>query len=336
MALPAILGALAGSGGGAAAGTTAAAGMDVMGLVGSIQFLKSTLTGAVPSITAATSKFSRAINYIPETILGVAAQIQDAAAKWGAALYAPIDTLKAIGAQATRGVARVNPATVQQFNIALEDAEGVIGRQLLPVLVRWTKATRDFADYLVKIEPITSRLGNVAIRLIDIAERLGKTIGDDLAFVLDQMIPLIETQVKWWEKLAKAMDFAMKFSILGQLVKRSGLDQPGGSSVGASIRQVRYMGSEEIQQEVARQSLIASMAKTKEEQAQEAAISSASLLQMIWDFMRTQWTKDAFKQRVGGMAEGAAGGLAGGNPNQQVDAMALARSLAMGALGGGF
>lgn len=266
------------------------------GMVGNISAVKNSLNQGAGSISAAGDKFRRAIEFVPNSILQVTSQIQEVANKWAAALYAPVDTLATIGAQLSRSVSKVNPAVVKQFEIAIDDIQGVMGRQALPVLVAFTRATREFGDYLVKIEPITKRLADVTVRMIDLTVELAKEFGDALVPAIQSTVTAIEVLTKSIGGLGGIAGIKGGLfgaggpggigGFLGGMLGRNAETNPNPSSMGASIRNVRLMGSEDIQQEVARQSIMASMgAQSKEEQAQEAQISTAEKLQKILDWL---------------------------------------------------
>lgn len=278
MPIPAIAAALSSIGG--AAGGSAAAGGGIAGIVGEIGGLSAGAQGAVSSIQNLTSslggmqnpvakleggmkKLYTAVNFLPSKILQVEHMITSTAQHWVAALAAPIDTVKQLGDALSRFVQFANPGAVKMFTYHVENAFATIGNILEPIFQALMRTAQRVGDTFAKLKPAFEPAVRAVEEIIDMVT----TRFVDLAETFAPAIEMIGTAFLGFVTILKTVQepitfLIRKFNELRRMVYDflgipTGFDEEGKADI--AIRQPQYSSTEDIQKELARNSLMDSL-----------------------------------------------------------------------------
>ena len=165
------------------------------------------------------------------------------------ALTAGISAVEQFAAPIAQLAQLANPAKVRMFAIALEDAQAVIGRMLLPVMDALTRAARKVGDYYAAMEPV---IGPVIAKIGEFIDHVFTKIGElaqKNAPLIEMMADALITVADVAMKVVDAMAFVMtKLTwIQRQIGRLFGYGEQTmkadfrRSSMGAAVRQVSFV-----------------------------------------------------------------------------------------------
>jgi hypothetical protein len=121
-------------------------------------------------------------------------------------LTAPIDMIQSLATAITGMVELVNPAIVQQFTFAMNDAMAVMGSMLVPVMQAMTIYMRAFGDSLARMQPILQPLFDaLAQYLANSALMFGQLI--------EAMAPFIQLMVSGLVPVINEVSKAIAFAV---------------------------------------------------------------------------------------------------------------------------
>lgn len=149
-----------------------------------------------------------------------------------------IEVIESAFAALTKFVSKANPATLQQFDMALEDIQGVIGRFLTPALQAVTPWVRLLGDTLASILPSSRELQYVMKELDPVLSELRKTVAVVAPLIRNELVSALRGATLYLKFFVNALGpFSKLFSLLpqGKL----------GSSFGAAARGASFLGGAE-------------------------------------------------------------------------------------------
>jgi hypothetical protein len=162
----------------------------------------------------------------------------------GIAIAAVTGAVVALSAAAVHFVGVANPGIAALFTRAWDDAQGVIGQRLIPVVEALTAAFRLFGDFLATILPSTNDFRNALAPLRDIIA----SIRTELELIGPLIREVLIAQLKLWRLELQALNLVLKSSGLYQIaavLKEAGLLKPLASSVGAAARPAMFQTGKE-------------------------------------------------------------------------------------------
>ena len=245
MALPAVLAGMARTASTAAevgGATQAAASLGKFGK--EVDAVGQIAQRSAPSVHMLANLAGKAVSYLTETMT-----------LW-------IGTLKAAAGPVEQLVAIHNPARAEAFTRALNDAYGVIGRMLTPVLDAFTRSARKLGDFF-------AGLGGTAAPAMEAVAALVEHLVDKFVSTYQKNAPVFEAMIDVVVKFATA---AMKvadvvFSAIGKVLQVANAVarlfgyggesfDPKASAVGAAHRQARFVGPKQISDDAIKSSLM--------------------------------------------------------------------------------
>lgn len=208
---------------------------------------------------AATGRFNQQVQFTESRVNAATGAVAGLAGALGGKLATGLTTaMSAITAMAEpiEGLVRLaNPARVNMFVIAAEDAQAVIGRQLVPVLDALTESARKVGDYYAGLEPIIgpvlTKVGELVERFFTRLVEVGQKNAPVLEMMADLLIKVGDAALQGVDLLFTAIDKV--FSKLPRWVARQlGYDTDSTradfsrSSRGAAVRQVSFAGPKQL------------------------------------------------------------------------------------------
>jgi hypothetical protein len=229
------------------------------------------------------------VNYNVHSAIG---KISSIPAKFGQHLTFAIDALAAAAAPFANLVGQANPAMITQFSLAVRDAYGTLGQQLVPVMRTFTDVARKignmFAGMQGTLEP--------AFRGI---KSFVESVGNTLTRVLKDRAPLIQYLATAIERTAKmaAVAIDLFFRLADVIVKPAMrllklLEFDGGfdaskSAVGAGFRSVKTVSaSKEIADEAIKGALMAGIGQQQYERPESYLKTIAEKATAIEDWLK--------------------------------------------------
>jgi hypothetical protein len=155
-----------------------------------------------------------------------------------------------------------NPAIADAFKRAVQDAYGVIGRLLLPVMGSFIGVARKVGDLIAGMEPVFRPAMEAIAKLVSV-------VGDELVKTVRENMPFFEMLAAGITQVAKAaatgvriigevLRFINRF-VSGGLARLLGFDggkfDPNRSAVGAAARQARFVGPKDISDDALKNAL---------------------------------------------------------------------------------
>jgi hypothetical protein len=196
-----------------------------------------------------------------------------------------------------------NPAIADAFGRAMQDAYGVIGRLLLPVMGAFIGVARKVGDLIAGMEPVFRPAMDAIANLVTV-------VGDELVKTVRENMPFFEMLAAAITHVAKAaatgariigevLRFINRFAS-GRLARTLGFDgssfDPGKSAVGAAARQARFVGPKDISDDAIKNAL--SLGVGQQFKKPEEYLNNID--QNIADFF--DWAQRRFGQATGGAA----------------------------------
>ena len=221
-------------------------------------------------------------------------------------------------------VAIHNPARVEAFTRALNDAYGVVGRLLTPVLDAFTRSARKLGDFMAGLEGTVAPAMNAVGALVEhVTNRFIETYRKN-APVFEAMADVL---VKFANAAMKVADVV--FSAIGKILQvgnavarlfgfDGGSFDSKASAVGAARRDARFVGSKAISDDAIKSSLMQGIGR--EHKSPEQSLNSiATATGNVAEWFRVNGQKLIDKvqlvernvDRARTAASGAAAGVAG-------------------------
>jgi hypothetical protein len=199
-------------------------------------------------------RFTQRVRHADSAIAGLAGMM---GGRLTHSLTAAIDAVSAFAAPIERLSRLANPAQADQFVIALEDAQAVIGRMLLPVLRALTRVARAVGDHFAAMEPVIGPLlekiggfiEHVMAKIGELAQRnapLVEMMVDALMGLVDGLTVAVDAIFFAMDKLMRIPRFiARQFGYGGE----NGKADFRRSSVGAAARPAQFIGAKAVSDE---------------------------------------------------------------------------------------
>lgn len=252
MALPAIIGAIARVGAAEAAtsamGAEAGTGARAVAMLGQVQ-------GAMNQVGVAARQSSDLIGSLAASITGKMGKALTMWIGWVEAAAKPIEELVRVA----------NPAHADAFMRAVNDAFGVVGRMLIPVMDAFTRTARKVGDAVAGLEPVFRPAMDAIAHLVDV-------VGDELKRSIQEQAPVFELLADAIKQAAEAASVAARifgeaWRMLGgvgrfaarQLGFDGGTFNKDASAFGAAARTARFVQPKQIADDAIKASLMASI-----------------------------------------------------------------------------
>lgn len=305
MPLPAIVGSLMRMApqvmGGGAAGEVATgtmAGQAISALVQKIGEAAHAVMHPLQTMQRGMDSLKQTLTAIPATILKARETIAGIGRAWVEALAAPIKTVKDLGDAVNQFVRLSNPAAVKMFEYHVENTFATIGRILEPILLALTRAAKSAGDAFASMKPVLAPVVNLMAGLIDdISAKLGPTMRDlspvinSATFQLNLFINELKILTTQFEMMAKLFKF-VPTGLLDQIGRMTGGKPDANATTDIAIRQPQFTNINEIQKEMAKNSLMASLGPQAKKETTE------SLLKQIYDWLRENLKLEKLKDIV--------------------------------------
>jgi hypothetical protein len=177
--------------------------------------------------------------------------------------------LKSMADPINQLVGMSNPAPVEQFNIAFNDAIAVMGRGMLPITLAMTRAMRTLGDAYARVEPIVKRVSTAVGAGIDQVfgqlEKIWRNNGPALEMMGDVLVGVIQTLANVMSLAVKAM--SQQLNGLSKIARLFGYKgPPDASAKGAANRTISTTTSgESISQRAIEKALAGKVNQSPEE-----------------------------------------------------------------------
>lgn len=231
------------------------------------------LAGAAAKLSGASLGW-KALTQAPSAAIGAAGGIGQAAIS---PLTGPINAIGQVGNALGQMTAKANPATFIRFNMALDDAQAVLGRALSPAMEGLTELMRTLGDAIATNEESFKVLGEamkkvfqalkpVITAVVDVAAKIAENLAPVLEFlanVISNVVGFISKTLKWldeqgkqttahilqywadfYERLGDSKEAARYQAMLLDLLRER--EKPQRSSVGAAVRSASMISGEDI------------------------------------------------------------------------------------------
>jgi hypothetical protein len=287
VALPAIIaGALsaAGSVGGAAAGG-AAAGSAAGGMASAV--------GSLANVGAAVGAVGMVAQQAAPKIHMVGAAFHKATSTMAEALTIWVGVVKAAAGPVAELAAVHNPARVEAFTRALNDAYGVVGRLLTPVMDAFTRSARKVGDLMARMEPVIEPAMNAIAGLVEnIFDQFVQTyeknapIFDMLATVIKNVAEAVSSAVTLIGKAIRLVLAPMQ--MLAAALGFGKTENPDASAVGAARRDARFVGPKQISDDAIKSSLMQGIGREKPPTEKHLENINKNI-ENIWKAVEKRW-----------------------------------------------
>lgn len=294
--IPAIVAALgqtgaasAAGGSAAAAGGVAALGGELLQTAGAVQ----SLTSSVSGLRHPTSMVGKALNMLGKDFLEFEHVVTSVGQNLVNVLAMPINTIKKLGDTINTFTQLSNPAAVAMFEFKVENTFATIGRVLEPIMESLTRAAEKVGDTFAKIREPMTRISEGIGEVIDV-------VMDTFGEAVELVSPHIQMMSMHLQLMAQAFkvlhepvrNVIMMFNALSRnLMELLGIDtgfnREARSDV--AIRAPRFTTTEEMQREMARNSLMASLGQKKPE-------TTESWLEKLYTLAKENLTLEKLKQ----------------------------------------
>lgn len=255
------------------------------------------LTHPLETFRGGLDKFKDTITQIPQTILKAKETIVGIGSAWTEALAAPIKVVKELGDVIGQFTQLSNPAGMKLLQFKIENTFATIGNVLQPILDALTRSAEKMGDMFAKLKPAMAPAIRAIEGLIDFfATRFADSMvliaplieGVSLAFAsLVQNFLLIHGPISF--VIRKFTEF--RKSVLEFLGLPTGVNDAARSDI--AVREPRYAtGTEAIQRELAKNSLMASLGAPQERK------DVPSLLGLILKFFEENLTTEAIIRAI--------------------------------------
>lgn len=198
---------------------------------------------------AATPLVTRFLKFLPEFL----------STKFVGGLKTAIDILHSAAAPVEALVRIHNPAKAQLFMVAINNAYGVIGRMLTPIMDAFTRSARKLGDLLAGMEPVVAPLIRAIANLIDtVGTRwmdMVKEHGGGLQFMVDVLVTVAQNAMAAAHGvliLADALYKLIQSTPIGRLTGFGGAMSrfdPNRTAFGAAGQQARFVGAKAVSDE---------------------------------------------------------------------------------------
>ena len=304
MALPAAIAASVGS---ASASTTATASFAATaagsGAGGGALMSAANVAQLAGAANQLTQSAKSATHWTAQLASKITGQLAKALTMW-------IGFLDAVAKPIADLVQIANPAIMEAFTRAVNDAFGVVGRSLIPVLNAFTQVARKVGDLMAGLEPVFEPAITAIAELV-------RTIGDEFVKTAKENAPVFEMMAAMLKSAAQAATAMTKVlgelwrafnrlvgSRIARLLGFSGDSfDPNRSAVGSAARNARFVEPKAIADEAIRSSLMMGVGQKKD--PEQALRDMDDTITKILDFMRDRWGQ------AKGFAEGATTGALG-------------------------
>jgi len=268
---------------GSAAGSVVGQGIST--LIAKIGEAAHAATHPLETMQKGMDRFKQTMTSIPATIIKARETIVGIGAAWTEALASPIKVVKELGDVVGQFTQLSNPAGMKQFHFRVENAFATIGNSLQPILDALTRSAEKMGDTFAKLKPAIAPAVRAVESLIDFfATRFADAMilvaplieGVSLAFQgLVQNFLLIQGPIT-----AVIRKFTeLRRNVLEFLGLPTGANPDARSDI--AVREPRYAtGTEQIQRELAKNSLMASLGAPQERK------DVPSLLKILVDFVK--------------------------------------------------
>lgn len=261
---------------------------------------------------AATPLFTRFLENFPALI----------STKFVKALKFGIDMLAEAAAPVEALVRIHNPARAQLFLVAINNAYGVIGRMLTPIMDAFTRSARKLGDLLAGMEPVVAPLIRAIANLIDTVGthylEMLKEHGGALQFMADVLTTVTQNATAAAHGILILADALYKLArVTGSpLLLASGFGSPmsrfdpNRTAWGAAGQQARFVGAKAVSDEAIKAAMMQGVVQKTPELTELEGIHT--VLNNLYDW----FTKNPIKGTLGekfmeGWEAGAPGFLLG-------------------------
>lgn len=294
MALPAIIAAVtraAGIAGGASgAGAAGAAGTATAASKAVAELTK--VANAFNQVSFAAKQVAHWTGNLAGAITGKMVQALSLWAGWVQKAAAPIEQMVRIH----------NPAVANQFMIALNDAFGVVGRELVPVMNAFTQVARKVGNVMAGLEPVFRPAIAAIAKLVEvIGDEFAKSIRPEvfemMAAVVTKVAEAATVAVRAVGMLVRAFNnFINPVVKLAKILGFSGSSYDDkASSVGAAARTAKFVQPKEIADDAIRSALM--IGRERQNKTPEQALNSIDKnIEAILSWLRER--KEAVEKRV--------------------------------------
>lgn len=244
--------------------------------------------------------------------------------KFVASATLAIDTLSHAAQPFVNLVSRNNPAVTKQWELALNDAYGVLGRSVIPIVQAFTRTARTLGDTMAGLEPVFEPAIQQFGQLIDdLAQFANEVVRDNLvafhglAGMLEIVTFNVRTLTAGLRIFYEASGAAMFNRFFGQ-----GLFNQNATSMGAGIRSAKQVtAAEELQNDLIKNALMTGAGKQDVQERQvgfleQIAIKANDIYNWIVahtpDLPNADEVKAGIRGGIVGGADAAAGSLVPG------------------------
>lgn len=260
MALPAVIAGTVGR----AAATGAASGGATGAMTGSATASRAIaqlgqFQGSMNQVSVSAQRATHWVGSLASRMTGHLARALTMFIDWVAAAAAPIERLVRVA----------NPGIADAFGYAMNDAFGVVGRSLIPVMESFIRMARKVGDVMAGLEPVFRPAINAIAQLVD-------AIGQEFVAHIARSAPFFEALATVITRVAQATTVLVR--VLGEALNRFGefisriyrtlgftgeSFDPKRSSFGAAARHPRFVQPREVANEGIRNALMSGVGQQK-------------------------------------------------------------------------
>lgn len=193
-------------------------------------------------------------------------------------------------------VALANPARAQMFELAMMDAHAVVGRMLIPVMDAFTRTARRWGDTMAGFEPVMEPANKALANMVD---SIGVGLRDAAIKAEPAIVLLTDAIVVMADSAGQAalyMGAVSEALLAGLKYLRPGTRHfdPNRTSMGAAVRETRFVGAKDIANEAIKNALMLGAGVDKEK-------TTEGLLENIWNWLQNEAPKLAEQARQAGV-----------------------------------
>lgn len=207
--------------------------------------------GSMNQVSVSAQRATHWVGSLASNMTGRLARALTMFIDWVAAAAAPIERLVRVA----------NPGIADAFGLAMNDAFGVVGRSLIPVMESFIRLARKVGNVMAGLEPVFQPAINALSQLIDV-------IGEQFVQNITSRAPVFEMLATVMMRVAQAATVLVRvwgemLNVVGKLasgfLRAYGFDgssfNPKASAVGAAARHAEFVQPKQISDDAIRKSL---------------------------------------------------------------------------------
>ncbi len=190
--------------------------------------------------------------------------------KFVASMTLAVDALAHVAQPFVNLVARNNPAVARQWELALNDAYGVLGRMLIPVVISFTRQVLNLGNIIAGLEPVFQPAIKSMATMVDVTGNALAAVIKDNTYLFTNLAAALKVTAD--SVSASILVFKTFYQLAGfqylKMISGGSAFNKDATSMGAGIRSARQLsGGEDIQNEVIKNALMMGAAggETKED-----------------------------------------------------------------------